>query len=61
MTIGGILRYKDRHTYKRLMQLYRVKADEPKKKIELGCSIESLMKVDSYERRGRRVNQKTWG
>ena len=32
-----------------------------KKKIELGDSIENLMKHDSYRRQGRRVRQVKWG
>lgn len=61
MTIGKILRYKDINTYNKLMQLYKAKAIKSKKKIELGCSTENLMKADSYTRSGRRMKQRSWG
>ena len=59
MTIGEILKYKDADTYYRLMNMFKIK--EPKKKIELGCSVEELMRADSYKREGRRVRQRSWG
>lgn len=61
MTIGEILRYKDINTYNKLMQLYKTKAIKPKKKIELGCSIESLMGHDSYSRSRGKIKQRRWG
>lgn len=58
MTIGEILKHKDIYTYYRLMNMFKIK--EPKKKIELGCSVEELMRTDSYKREGRRVKQRGW-
>lgn len=59
MTIGEILKHKDIYTYNKLMNMFKIK--EPKKKIELGCSVEELMKHDSYKKEGRRVKQRSWG
>ncbi len=61
MTIGKYIKLTDIETYNKLRRLYRVKADKPKKKIELGDKPENLMKHDSYVRKGRRVKQKGWG
>lgn len=59
MPIGEILKCKDRDIYNRLIQMYRVKIDKPKKKIELGDSIESLMGNRSYKKvKGRIVQLK---
>ena len=52
MTIGEIIRFKDIDTYRKLIKLYK-----PKKKIELGCSVEELMSSRSYKKIGRRVRQ----
>ncbi|OZV10777.1 hypothetical protein CIW83_18330 [Tissierella sp. P1] len=60
MTIGEYIRQTDIEQYKRLINMFKVKIDKPKKKIELGCSIEELMRVDSYKREGRRVRQRSW-
>lgn len=59
MTIGEYLKSTDRDTYYRLMNMFKIK--EPKKKIDLGCSVEELMKHDSYKREGRRIKQRGWG
>ena len=61
MTIGEILRYKDRDTYNRLIQTYREKIDKPKKKIRLGDNVENLMGHDSYYKSGGKVKQRRWG
>lgn len=61
MTIGEILRKTDINTYNRLIKLFKIEIDKPKKKIKLGDSIENLMKVDSYCRSGRRIKQRGWG
>lgn len=58
MPIGTILRYKDRDTYDKLIQLHRVKEDKPKKKIALGDDIESLMGHRSYKKVSGRVRQR---
>lgn len=58
MTIGEMLKHKDIYTYNKLMNMFKIK--EPKKKIELGCSVGELMRVDSYKREGRRVKQRGW-
>ena len=56
MTIGEYIKHTDIETYKKLIKLYK-----PKKEIELGCSVEELMKADSYRREGRRIKQRGWG
>ena len=61
MTIGEILKHKDIDTYRRLMNMFRIKKPKKKEKVEVGCSIEELMKTDSYSREGRRVKQRSWG
>lgn len=58
MTIGDILQVNSIDAYKKLMQIS--KTEKPKKKIELGDSVENLMKADSYKREGRRIKQKGW-
>lgn len=63
MTIGEILKHKDIYTYNRLMQMFktgRSECPERKNKIKLGCSVEELMRTDSYKREGRRVKQRGW-
>ncbi len=52
MTIGEYIKLTDIETYKKLIKLCK-----PKKKIELGDSIENLMSHSSYKRIGRRVRQ----
>ncbi|MBU5424998.1 hypothetical protein KQI41_01130 [Tissierella pigra] len=59
MTIGEILKHKDIYTYNKLMNMFKIK--EPKKKIELGCSVEELMRSDSYKRVGGKIKQRSWG
>lgn len=56
MTIGEYIKLTDIETYKKLIKLYK-----PKKEIELGDSIENLMKSNSYRREGRRIVQRGWG
>jgi hypothetical protein len=60
MTIGEYIKQTDRHTYYKLINMFKVKEDKPKK-IKLGDSIENLMKADSYKREGRRIKQRSWG
>ncbi len=52
MTIGEYIKLTDIETYKKLIKLCK-----PKKKIELGCSVEELMKANSYKKVGRRIRQ----
>jgi len=52
MTIGEYIKLTDIETYEKLIKLYK-----PKKKIELGCSVEELMSSRSYKKIGRRVRQ----
>ena len=59
MTIGQYIRLTDIKTYKKLKRLYKI--DKPKKKIELGDTVESLMNHRSYKRTGRRIKQRGWG
>lgn len=64
MTIGEILKHKDIYQYNRLKNMFktgRPERPESKKEIKLGCSVEELMKHDSYCREGRRIKQKSWG
>lgn len=76
MTIGEYIRQTDIEQYEKLMQMFRTKTkyimavdmdsiEESKKypprEIELGDSIENLMKSDSYCREGRRIKQRSWG
>jgi len=61
MTIGEIMRYKDINTYRKLLKMCIKKIGKPKEKIELGDSIENLMKANSYRREGRRIRQTKWG
>ncbi len=58
MTIGEYIKLTDIETYKKLIKLCK---NKPKKEIELGDSIENLMKADSYRREGRRIKQRSWG
>ena len=55
MTIGEYIKLTDIETYRELKR--RFKISKPKKKIELGDSIENLMSNRSYKRIGRRVRQ----
>jgi hypothetical protein len=58
MTIGEYIKLTDIETYEKLIKLCK---NKPKKKIELGDSIENLMKSNSYRRVGRRIRQIKWG
>jgi hypothetical protein len=60
MTIGEILKQTDINTYNKLLKMCSKTIDKPKK-IELGCSVEELMRADSYHRSGRRIKQRGWG
>ncbi len=60
MTIGKRLKHKDIDTYHKLLKLCRERIDKPKQKIELGDSIQNLMRADSYCRSGRRIKQRSW-
>lgn len=61
MTIGEIIRFKDIDTYRKLIKMCSKKIDKPKEKIQLGDSVENLMKHDAYRREGRRIKQRGWG
>lgn len=61
MTIGEILKLTDTDTYYKLLKLFKIEIKKPKKEIKLGCSVEELMRSDSYSRSGRRVKQRGWG
>lgn len=61
MTVGEIIKYKDIDIYRKLLKMCSKKIDKPKKEIELGDSVENLMKHDSYRREGRRLKQTKWG
>ncbi len=57
MTIGEYIKLTDIEIYKKLIKLCK-----PKKEIKLGCSVEELMKSNSYRREGRRIKQRGgWG
>jgi len=58
MTIGEILQINSPGIYKKLMQISK---EKPKKKIELGDSVENLMRADSHKRVKGALRQKTWG
>jgi UTP-glucose-1-phosphate uridylyltransferase len=60
MTIGEYLYIYDRDMYRKLMKIGR-KQKKKKNNIELGDSIENLMRHDSYRRQGRRIRQTKWG
>ena len=59
MTIGEYIKQTDINTYHKLLKMCSKTIDKPK--IKLGCSVEELMRVDSYKREGRRIKQKGWG
>jgi hypothetical protein len=64
--IGDQLKNKDKETYNELKQLFKDtnkdnNKEKNKEKIELGDSIENLMRHDSHKRIGRRVRQVKWG
>ncbi|MBU5440306.1 hypothetical protein KQI42_20125 [Tissierella sp. MSJ-40] len=59
MTIEEILRDKDINTYNKLKKFKEKPVGKPR--IKLGDKIENLMRHDSYERKGRRIRQKSWG
>lgn len=60
MTIGEYIRKTDRRAYNRLINMFNVKLGTPKKKIKLGCSIEELMRADSYKKVRGKVKQRGW-
>lgn len=60
MTIGEILEINYPYAYKRLMQIRKTEKPKPQK-IELGDSVENLMKADSYKKVRGALRQKTWG
>lgn len=60
MTIGEYIKLTDINTYHKLLKMCS-KAPAKPKKIELGCSVEELMRADSYTRQGRRIKQRGWG
>ena len=60
MTIGEYIKQTDINTYHKLLKMCS-KATTKSKVIELGCSVEELMRADSYKREGRRIKQKGWG
>lgn len=59
MTIGEYIKLTDIEQYNKLLKMCSKTIDKPK--IELGCSVEELMRVDSYKREGRRIKQRGWG
>lgn len=60
MNIGEILQINSPGIYKKLMQIG--KTEKPKKKdIQLGDTVENLMKHDSHKRIRGSIRQKTWG
>lgn len=61
MTIGEYIRLTDIYQYNRLIDMFKVRESKKREKIKLGCSVEELMKHDSYCRVGRRIKQKSWG
>jgi len=60
MTIGEYIKLTDIEAYRKLIKLYRLDIDKPRK-IKLGDRPENLMKHDSYIRSGRRIKQIGWG
>lgn len=65
MTIGEYIKQTDRDTYRRLRNMFKTgRSERPKnkrEKIKLGCSVEELMKSDSYKRVGGKIKQRSWG
>jgi hypothetical protein len=61
MTIGEIIRFKDIDTYRKLIKMCSKKIDKPKEKIQLGDSVENLMKHDAYRKIGGKIRQTKWG
>ena len=57
MTVGERLKHNDIDTYYKLLNMCRGKIDKPRKKVELGDSIENLMSNRSYKRIGGRMRQ----
>jgi len=60
MAIGEIIRIKDIDTYRKLLKLCSKTIDKSRK-IELGDSVENLMKADSYRRAKGVLRQVKWG
>lgn len=61
LTIGQYIKLTDIDTYNKLIKLSQKETQKSKKEIKLGCSVEELMKSDSYSRSGRRIKQRSWG
>lgn len=61
MTIGEYIRKTDIEQYNRLINMFKVKLGTPKKEIKLGCSVEELMRADSYKKVGGKIKQRGWG
>lgn len=64
MTIGEYIKQTDRDTYYKLINMFKTghsERPESKNKIKLGCSVEELMRVDSYKRVGGKIKQRSWG
>lgn len=59
MTIGDRLKQTDRDTYNKLLKMCS-KSVGKSKAIKLGCSVEELMRHDSFIRVGGRIKQKGW-
>lgn len=61
LTIGEYIRLTDIDTYRRLQKLCGGKIDKRKEKIQLGDTVENLMKHDSYKRVKGALRQTKWG
>ncbi|WP_093755210.1 hypothetical protein [Tepidimicrobium xylanilyticum] len=59
MTIGERLRLTDINTYNRLIKLFKTEIDKPRR-IDLGDSVENLMKHDSHKRVRGALRQIKW-
>ena len=56
MAIGERLRRTDRITYNKLIKMFKIQVDKPKK-IKLGDSVENLMGHNSYKKVKGRIRQ----
>ena len=59
LTIGERLKLTDINTYHKLLKMCKG-TPELKKNIELGCSVEELMRADSYVKVSGKVKQRGW-
>lgn len=59
LTIGEYIKLTNPNQYNQLIRLYKI--SKPKKRIELGCSVEELMRHDSYKRVKGKLVQRGWG